>query len=66
MPKGFKALVEIITWILFINGCVMLINTVVASIAGWLTPALVMAGDGIAIASFILAAVAARIRQKME
>jgi hypothetical protein len=66
MPKVFKSLVEIGVWILFIFGCILLINTIVASIIGWLSPGLVMAGGGIAMASFALAAVVARIRQKME
>ena len=47
-------------------GCILLVNTIVASIAGWLSPGLVMAGGGIAMGSFALAAVVARIRQKME
>jgi hypothetical protein len=66
MPKVFKSLVEISVWILFIFGCILLVNTIVASIVGWLSPGLVMAGGGIAMASFALAAVVARIRQKME
>jgi len=66
MPKVFKSLVEISVWILFIFGCILLVNTIVASILGWLSPGLVMAGGGIAMASFTLAAVVARIRQKME
>ena len=66
MPRVFKSLVEISVWILFIFGCVLLVNTIVASIVGWLSPGLVMAGGGIAMASFALAAVVARIRQKME
>ena len=66
MPKVFKSLVEISVWILFIFGCILLINTIVASIIGWLSPGLVMAGGGIAMASFALSAVVARIRQKME
>ncbi len=66
MPKVFKSLVEISVWILFIFGCILLLNTIVASIIGWLRPGLVMAGGGIAMASFTLSAVVARIRQKME
>jgi hypothetical protein len=66
MPKVFKSLVEISVWILFIFGCILLLNTIVASIIGWLSPGLVMAGGGIAMASLALAAVVARIRQKME
>ena len=66
MPEVFKSLVEISVWILFIFGCILLINTIVASIIGWLSPGLVMAGGGIAMASFALSAVVARIMQKME
>ena len=66
MPKVFKYLVEISVWILFIFGCILLLNTIVASIIGWLSAGLVMAGGGIAMGSFALAAVVARIRQKME
>jgi hypothetical protein len=66
MPKVFKSLVEISVWILFIFGCILLLNTIVASIIGWLSAGLVMAGGGIAMGSFALAAVVARIRQKME
>ena len=66
MPQVFKSLVSISVWILFIYGCILLINTTVASISGWISPALTMAGGGIAMASFTLAAVVARIRQKLE
>jgi len=66
MPNVFKSLVEISVWIMFIFGCILLLNTIVASIIGWLSAGLVMAGGGIAMGSFALAAVVARIRQKME
>lgn len=66
MPKEFKGLVSAIVWIIFIYGCIILINTIVASILGWITPELTMAGGGLAMVSFILAAVAVRIRQKLE
>ena len=66
MPQVFKSLVSISVWILFIYGCILLINTIVASIAGWISPALTMAGGAIAMASFTLAAVVVRIRQKLE
>ena len=66
MPKVFKSLVEISVWVLFIFGCVLLITTIVNSIAGWISPGLVMAGGGISMVSFVLAAVVARIRQRME
>jgi len=64
--QGLKGLVTICTWILFIYGCVMLINTVVQSIFGGLSAELTMAGGGIAMVSFILSAVAARIRHKID
>ena len=66
MPQVFKSLVSISVWILFIYGCILLINTTVQSIIGGLSPALTMAGGGIAMASFILAAVAAKLRQMLE
>ena len=66
MPQVFKGLVSIIVWILFIYGCVLLINTIVQSIIGGLSPVLTMAGGGIAMASLILAAVAAKLRQTLE
>ena len=64
--QGLRSVVTICAWILFIYGCVMLINTVVQSIRGDITAELTMAGGGISMVSFVLAAVAARIRQKME
>ena len=66
MPKELKAIVTICVWILFIYGCIMLINTVVQAVFGGLSPGLTMTGGGIAMVSFILTAVAARIRHKME
>ena len=66
MPKEFKALVSIAVWVLFIFACVMLINTIVASILGWLSPALVMLGGSVSMGSFILSAAAVWIRHKIE
>ena len=66
MPQIFKALVSICVWILFIWGCILLINFIVLHIIEGISPALTMAGWGIAVGSLALAAVAARIRQKME
>jgi hypothetical protein len=66
MPQIFKALVSICVWILFIWGCILLINFLVLHIMGGISPVLAMAGWGIAIGSLALATVAARIRQKME
>ena len=66
MPQVFKGLVSISVWILFIFGCVLLINTIVAGIIEGLSPLETMAGGGIAMGSLFLAAVAAWIRQKLE
>ena len=66
MPQVFKGLVSISVWILFIFGCVLLINTIVMGIIEGLSSLETMAGGGIAMVSLFLAAVAARIRQKLE
>jgi hypothetical protein len=66
MPKIFKALVSISVWILFVWGCVLLINSMVLMIIGWADWQPTMAGFGIATVSLALAAVAAMIRQKLE
>ena len=66
MPKEFKALVSISVWILFVWGCVLLINSMVLMIIGWAEWQPTMAGFGIATVSLALAAVAAMIRQKLE
>jgi hypothetical protein len=66
MRQVFKVLVSISVWILFIYGCALLICATRQGAIGGLTPAETMAGGGIAMASFALAAVVARIRQKLE
>ena len=66
MPKELKVLVVIITWILFIYGCLMLINTMLQNIFWGLSGELAMTGQSVAIVSFILAAVAAKLRQMLE
>ena len=66
MPQIFKALVSISVWILFVWGCIMLINSLVLMIIGWADWQPTMAGFGIAIVSLALAAVASMIRQKLE
>jgi hypothetical protein len=66
MPQIFKALVSISVWILFVWGCVLLINSMVLMIIGWADWQPTMAGFGIAVVSLALAAVAAMIRQKLE
>ena len=64
--EGLKSVVTICAWILFIFGCVMLINTVVQAVFGGLSAELTMAGGSIAMVSFVLTAVAARIRHKID
>ena len=64
--QGLRSVVTICAWILFIYGCVMLINTIVQNIFGGLSAELTMAGQSIAIVSFILAAVAVKIRHKID
>jgi len=66
MPQVFKGLVSISVWILFIFGCVLLINTIVMGIIEGLSPFETMVGGGIAMGSLFLAAVAAWIRRKLE
>jgi hypothetical protein len=65
MPKELKPLVNACVWILFIYGCVMLINTIVQSAIYGLREEMTMVGGGIAMVSFILTAVAAWLRYKM-
>jgi len=64
--EGLKTVVTICAWILFIFGCVMLINTIVQSWFFDLGAKLTMAGGTIAMVSFVLTAVAARIRHKID
>ena len=56
-----KALVKVCVWILFIFGCVMLINTVIQSWFFGLSEEMTMVAGSIAMVSFILTAVAAKI-----
>jgi hypothetical protein len=63
---GLKSVVTISTWVLFIFGCVMLINTMVQSWFFDLGAELTMAGGTIAMVSFVLTAVAARVRHKID
>ena len=64
--QGLRSVVTICAWILFIYGCVMLINTVVQSALGDITAELTMAGGSIAMVSFVLTAVAVKIRHKID
>ena len=66
MPKGLKSLVEISVWVLFIFACVMLINTIIQAAIGGLSAELTMVGGAIAMVSFFLSAVTARIRKNLE
>ena len=66
MPKGLKALVEISAWVVFIFACVMLITVIIQSWFFDLGAELSMAGGLIAVVSFFLCAVTARLRHKME
>jgi hypothetical protein len=63
---GLKSVVTISAWILFIFGCVMLVNTIVQSWFGGLGAELTMAGGSIAMVSFVLTAVAVKIRHKID
>ena len=63
---GLKSVVTICAWILFIFGCVMLVNTVVQSCFYDLRAKLTMAGGAIAMISFVLTAVTVKIRHKID
>ena len=63
---GLKSVVTICAWILFIFGCVMLVNTVVQSWFYDLGAELTMAGGTIAMVSFVLTAVTVKIRHKID
>ena len=60
-----KALVNVCVWILFIYGCVMLINTITQSWFFGLSEEMTMVGGGIAMISFFLTAVAAKIHRNL-
>ena len=66
MSGEIKALVHISVWVLFIFAWVMLINTIVQSWFYDLGAEMTMAGGSIAMVSFFLTAVAARIRHNLE
>ena len=66
MPKDLKVLVHISTWVLFVLAWVILINFWVENLLGGIDAQWTMTGFGIAIVSFMLAAVAALIRKKLE
>jgi hypothetical protein len=64
--EGLRTVVTICAWVLFIFGCVMLVNTIVQSWFGGLSAELTMAGGSIAMTSFVLTAVAVKIRHKID
>jgi len=64
--QGLRSVVTISAWVLFIFACVMLINTVVLHIIGELSPVLTLTMFGTAMVSFVLAAVVAMIRHKID
>lgn len=70
MPKFLKALTTITAWILFVNGCVMLLAVYVLEmyfqrvLVSW--PMEDIIGIGVAIVSFIGAVFAMKARSKME
>jgi hypothetical protein len=64
--EGLRTVVTISAWVLFIFGWVMLINTIWQSWFGGLSAELTMAGGSIAMVSFVLTAVAVKIRHKID
>lgn len=70
MPKFLKALTTITAWILFVNGCIMLLAVYLLEVyfqrvlCAW--PMEDIIGIGIAIVSFIGGAFAMLARSKME
>jgi hypothetical protein len=64
--EGLRTVVTISAWVLFIFGWVMLINTIWQSWFGGLSAELTMAGGSIAMVSFTLTAVVAKIRHKID
>ena len=70
MPPIFKAIITISVWVLFIKGLLsVVVGTIMVAIASMGGAASLLAGVALCsegIAALILAAVAARIRQKVE
>jgi len=64
--EGLRTVVTVCAWVLFIFGWVMLLNTIVQSWFGGLSAELTMAGGSIAMVSFVLTAVAVKIRHKID
>jgi hypothetical protein len=65
MPHVFKPLATITAWILFINGCLGMIGSAVARLAGeaGLAPPIAW---GVAVISLIAAVAAMKLRQMLE
>lgn len=65
MPQIFKALATITAWVLFVNGCLGMIGSAAARLAGnlGLGPPLAW---GVAVVSLIGAVVAMKLRQTLE
>jgi len=64
--QGLRSVVTICAWVLFIFACVFFLNTIVLHIIGELSPALTLTMFGTAMVSFVLAAVVAMIRHKID
>lgn len=70
MPKFLKALTTIAAWILFINGCIMILAVYTLEVyftrvlQSW--PMEDIIGIGVAILSFIGAVIAIKARYKMD
>jgi len=60
-----KSLVNVCVWILFVFGCVMLINTIIQSVFYGLSEEITMVAGAIAMTSFFLTAVAAKIHSNL-
>ena len=63
--EGLKTLVTISAWVLFIFAWVMLINLIIQSWFFGLSEEMTMVASGIAMISFFLTAVAAKIRSNL-
>ena len=60
-----KALVKVCAWILFVYACVMLLTTIIQSWFFGLSEEMTMVGGGIAMISFFLTTVAAKIENSL-